>query len=70
MTPLIDSFDRIHDSLRISVTDRCNVRCFYCMPEKGIDWLARRELMTYEEMMRICSLLVKAGIEKIRDRLK
>jgi len=52
--------------LRLAVTDRCNLRCFYCMPEEGLNWLSRKELMTYEEMLRSCSLLVKMGIEKIR----
>ena len=44
--------------VRLAVTDRCNLRCFYCMPEEGIDWLARTELMSYEEMLRICSRLL------------
>jgi len=52
--------------LRLAVTDRCNLRCFYCMPEEGIDWLSRKDLMTYEEMMQICSLLVHNGVSKIR----
>ncbi|RYE15696.1 MAG: GTP 3',8-cyclase MoaA, partial [Sphingobacteriales bacterium] len=46
--------------------DRCNLRCFYCMPEHGLNWLSRDELMSYEEMLRTCSLLVSMGIEKIR----
>ena len=52
--------------MRLAVTDRCNLRCFYCMPEEGLNWLQREELMTYEEMLQICELLVKMGIEKIR----
>ena len=52
--------------MRLAVTDRCNLRCFYCMPEDGLNWLSRTELMSYEEMLRTCSLLVKMGIEKIR----
>lgn len=52
--------------LRLAVTDRCNLRCFYCMPEEGIEWLERKELMTWEEMLRMCTLLVGMGIEKIR----
>lgn len=63
---LLDNHGRVINYLRLAVTDRCNLRCFYCMPEEGLNWLAREELMTYEEMMRICSLLVKMGIEKIR----
>jgi molybdenum cofactor biosynthesis protein A len=63
---LLDNHDRTINYLRLAVTDRCNLRCFYCMPEEGIDWLGRAELMSYEEMLRICSLLVNMGIEKIR----
>ena len=63
---LVDNHGRKINYLRLAVTDRCNLRCFYCMPEDGLNWLARTELMTYEEMLKICSLLVKMGIEKIR----
>lgn len=63
---LIDKHGRKINYLRLAVTDRCNLRCFYCMPEEGLDWLAKKELMTYEEMLHICSVLVKMGIEKIR----
>ncbi len=63
---LIDNHGRTINYLRLAVTDRCNLRCFYCMPEEGIDWLSRSELMSYEEMLRACALLVKMGIEKIR----
>jgi molybdenum cofactor biosynthesis protein A len=52
--------------MRLAVTDRCNLRCFYCMPEYGLNWLSRKELMSCEEMLRTCALLVKMGIEKIR----
>lgn len=63
---ITDSYGRTINYLRLAVTDRCNLRCTYCMPEEGLNWLPRKELMTYEEMMRICTLLVKMGIEKIR----
>jgi molybdenum cofactor biosynthesis protein A len=63
---LLDNHGRKINYLRLAVTDRCNLRCFYCMPEEGLQWLSRNELMTYEEMLNICSLLVKMGIEKIR----
>ena len=63
---LIDNHGRKINYLRLAVTDRCNLRCFYCMPEEGLNWLARTELMTYEEMLRSCAVLVKMGIEKIR----
>lgn len=63
---LRDNHGRLINYLRLAVTDRCNLRCFYCMPEEGLDWLSRKELMTYEEMLRICTLLVKMGVDKIR----
>ena len=63
---LTDNHGRKINYVRLAVTDRCNLRCFYCMPEHGLDWLSRTELMSYEEMLRICSLLVSMGVEKIR----
>jgi len=63
---LVDNHGRTINYLRLAVTDRCNLRCFYCMPEHGLDWLNRKELMSYEEMLRISSLMVQMGIEKIR----
>lgn len=63
---LVDNHGRKINYLRVAVTDRCNLRCFYCMPEEGLNWLSRKELMTYEEMLKTCSMLVKMGIEKIR----
>jgi molybdenum cofactor biosynthesis protein A len=63
---LWDNHGRRINYLRLAVTDRCNLRCFYCMPENGNEWLSRKELMRYEEMLRICSVLVKMGVEKIR----
>lgn len=63
---LTDNHGRRVSYVRLAVTDRCNLRCFYCMPEEGNDWLARKELMTYEEMVRLCTLMVHMGIDKIR----
>ncbi len=63
---LKDNHGRIINYLRLAVTDRCNLRCHYCMPEHGLEWLSRSELLSYEEMLRLCSLLVKLGIQKIR----
>lgn len=63
---ITDNHGRPITYLRLAVTDRCNLRCFYCMPEEGIDWLGRAELLSYEEMLRACTLLVHMGIEKIR----
>ena len=64
--PLIDGFGRIHDNLRISVTDRCNIRCFYCMPEEGVQFMARSEILTFEEIERFVRAAVPLGISKLR----
>jgi cyclic pyranopterin phosphate synthase len=65
-TALIDSFGRAHDNLRISVTDRCNVRCFYCMPETGVHFVDRREILDFEEIERFVRIAVTLGIRKLR----
>ena len=65
--PLIDSFGRVHRDLRISVTDRCNFRCTYCMPEEGMPWVPREEILTFEEIERLARLAVERyGIDSIR----
>ncbi|HSL56223.1 MAG TPA: GTP 3',8-cyclase MoaA [Acidimicrobiales bacterium] len=65
--PLVDSYGRVHRDLRISITDRCNFRCTYCMPAEGMVWTPRHELLTYEEIERIARLLVERyGIDSIR----
>jgi cyclic pyranopterin phosphate synthase len=65
--PLVDSFGRVHRDLRISVTDRCNFRCTYCMPEEGMTWLPRSEVLSFEELERIARVLVEGhGIRSIR----
>lgn len=64
--PLIDSFGRLHNNLRISVTDRCNIRCFFCMPEEGGQYAPRAEILTYEEMARVARVAVGMGVNKIR----
>ncbi|HEY3841108.1 MAG TPA: GTP 3',8-cyclase MoaA [Bryobacteraceae bacterium] len=64
--PLIDSFSRIHDNLRISVTDRCNIRCFYCMPEEGAPFMERSEILTFEEIERFVRVAATLGVTKIR----
>jgi cyclic pyranopterin phosphate synthase len=63
---LIDCFARIHDYLRIAVTDRCNFRCTYCMPEDGIELGPKTELLTFEEIECSAKLLVRLGVRKIR----
>src|SRR5580658_4737057 len=65
-SPLIDSFGRIHDSLRISVTDRCNVRCFYCMPEAGVEYVDRSEILDFGEIERFARIAVGLGVTKLR----
>jgi cyclic pyranopterin phosphate synthase len=64
--PLIDKFGRLHDNLRISVTDRCNVRCFYCMPEDGPTYMPREDLLSFEEIERFARVAVSMGVTKIR----
>jgi cyclic pyranopterin phosphate synthase len=56
--PLIDGHGRVHRDLRISITDRCNLRCTYCMPEEGMQWQPREELLTFEEIERLARVLV------------
>ena len=64
---LIDTFGRVHRDLRISVTDRCNFRCTYCMPADGLEWLPREDLLTFEEIERVARLMVERhGVESIR----
>lgn len=64
--PLIDSFGRVADDLRISVTDRCNFRCVYCMPEEGLEWLHKAKILTFEEITRVASVFVDLGVRTIR----
>lgn len=67
MPNLVDSFGRTVRDLRISVTDRCNFRCTYCMPEEGMTWLPRAEVLSYEELHRVARLCVERfGIDGIR----
>lgn len=63
---LIDNHGRTINYVRLAVTDRCNLRCFYCMPEEGIKYIAREQLLSYEEMERLMRVLVGMGIEKLR----
>ncbi|MCL4386359.1 MAG: GTP 3',8-cyclase MoaA [Actinobacteria bacterium] len=63
---LIDSYKRKIDYLRLSITDRCNLRCIYCMPENGIRLISRNEILTFEEILKIVQILVELGIKKIR----
>jgi cyclic pyranopterin phosphate synthase len=64
--PLVDSFGRVHTDLRISVTDRCNLRCVYCMPEEGVAWLPRAEILTFEEIERVAWVAHELGVDSVR----
>jgi GTP 3',8-cyclase len=63
---LVDSFGRIARKLRISVTDRCNMRCIYCMPSNNTDWFEQDDILSYEEIIQLTKVFVDLGVEKIR----
>lgn len=63
---LLDRFGRQHTYLRVSVTDRCNYRCVYCMPEEGLDWMPRADILTYEEIARIVGIFAGMGVRRVR----
>jgi cyclic pyranopterin phosphate synthase len=64
--PLVDRFGRVHSDLRISVTDRCNLRCFYCMPAEQVRFRPRDELLTFEEITRFVRVVAELGVRKLR----
>jgi len=66
MQPLRDSWGREIKSLRVSVTDKCNFRCRYCMPAEGLEWLERNELLTFEEIARLVRVLARMGVDEVR----
>ena len=66
MSTMVDKYGRTVNYLRLAVTDRCNLRCQYCMPAEGIDYVPQKELLRYEEMLRICKVLSNRGISKLR----
>ncbi len=63
---LVDSFGRVHTSLRISVTDRCNIRCFYCMPNEDVQFKPRAEILSFEEIERFVRVVAMLGVNKVR----
>ena len=63
---LVDSFGRVHTNLRISLTDRCNIRCFYCMPADNAEFMERSQLLTFEELERFVRIVIGLGVDKIR----
>ena len=66
MEPLRDSWGRELKSLRVSVTDKCNFRCRYCMPAEGLEWLERDELLSFEEIERLVRVLARMGVDEVR----
>ena len=63
---MIDGFGRRVEYLRVSVTDKCNLRCVYCMPEEGLPWLHKDKLLTYEEIVRIVAAMAPLGLRRVR----
>lgn len=63
---LVDLFGRVHTSLRVSLTDRCSLRCTYCMPADGLPWLPRAEMLTTDELLRLVAIAVDLGVTKVR----
>src|SRR5215210_7143751 len=63
--PLVDTFGRLHDNLRISVTDRCNIRCYYCMPET-VQFGPKDDILTFEEVSRFTRIAAGLGVRKVR----
>jgi cyclic pyranopterin phosphate synthase len=66
MEPLVDGWGREIKSVRISVTDKCNFRCTYCMPAEGLEWLRRDEILTFEEIARLTAILAELGVDEVR----
>ena len=66
IAPLSDGWGREIRSLRVSVTDRCNFRCRYCMPAEGLQWLAKPEVLTFEEIHRLVTVMARMGVREIR----
>ena len=64
--PLVDTYGRVHTDLRISVTDRCNFRCSYCMPAEDMKWLPREDILSYEEIERVARVLEGLGVTAVR----
>jgi GTP 3',8-cyclase len=64
--PLVDTFGRVAEDLRISVTDRCNFRCTYCMPAEGLNWVPKSEILSFEELTRLLGLFVRLGVRSIK----
>ena len=66
MAMLRDGYNRLIKDVRISVTDRCNFRCTYCMPSDEYEWIDKKEILRFEEITRLAKIFVQLGVEKIR----
>jgi GTP 3',8-cyclase len=66
MQPLVDTWGREIKSVRVSVTDKCNFRCTYCMPAEGLEWLRRDEVLSFEELQRLVGILAAMGVDEVR----
>ena len=64
--PLVDGFGRVHTDLRLSLTDRCNLRCTYCMPAEGLDWMPKPQLLTDDELVRLVGVFASMGVRTVR----
>ena len=63
---MTDNFGRNIDYIRISITDRCNLRCVYCMPEEGVESVGHNEILKFDEILRICRVLAKNGLKNVK----
>ena len=63
---MLDRYGRRIHYLRVSVTDRCNLRCVYCMPQQGVEWVAHSAVLSYEQLLRLVGLLARLGVDKVR----
>src|ERR671937_1046482 len=66
MEPLVDAWCRAIGSLRVSVMDKCNFRCTYCMPAEGLEWLPKQEVLSFEEITRLVRVLARMGVHEVR----
>jgi GTP 3',8-cyclase len=64
--PLVDTYSRIADDLRVSVTDKCNFRCTYCMPAEGLPWLPKEQVLRFEEIVRLAGIFVRLGVKEVK----
>lgn len=62
----MDTYGRVAQDLRVSVTDRCSFRCTYCMPAEGLPWIPRAEMLTDDELLRLVAVFVSAGVTQVR----